>query len=452
MKFKSSLMKVVAIVMTLGILTSCAKKAEVPVVSEKTETPKVEATKIVEETPTEAKPVTIKFWGGWTGPDGDTMRGIVEKYMSENKNVTIEFESQQWTPLFTKFLADASAGDAPQILAMRPMELGQFIELGVLDDSFASTIGINNDDYSTAAIEGTMFDGKQYGIPLDQHMHGLYYNKELFEKSGITEIPKTGEELIKVAQKLTIDKNGKNITEVGFDKSNIVQYGFGFNINHHIGFQLSALLSQQGDIPFTKDMEKVDFNDDKAIKALQFLQDFVYKYGVTPVGEKSPIDDFIAGKVAMIIDGPWQMPKLEESSVQWESAQYPIVFDKQVSWGNAHIFTFPVTKSTDEQKQAVKDFILWLDKNSGEWAKSGQIPASKAGLEIAKTLKGRQAFIDSMENMYLLPASPKSSELFGSSATSPFVVAAQDLMLNNKPATDVVKELKKEMDSILSTP
>ena len=36
-------------------------------------------------------------------------------------------------------------------------------------------------------------------------------------------IPATGEELIDAARKLTIDKNGKNSTEEGFDKGNIAQ-------------------------------------------------------------------------------------------------------------------------------------------------------------------------------------------------------------------------------------
>ena len=80
-----------------------------------------------------AEPVSFSFWGGWTGPDADKMKAIVDQYMAENPNVTIAFETQQWTPLFTKFLADASSGNAPDILAMHPFELGQFAEMGLLD-------------------------------------------------------------------------------------------------------------------------------------------------------------------------------------------------------------------------------------------------------------------------------------------------------------------------------
>jgi multiple sugar transport system substrate-binding protein len=396
--------------------------------------------------------VSFSFWGGWTGPDADTMKGIVEKYMAEHPGVTINFETQQWTPLFTKFLTDASTGNAPQVVAMRPMDMGQFIELGLMDDSFAGSIGIDPKNYSEAAWAGTMYGGKQYAIPLDQHMHGLYYNEDMLRAAGIENPPATGEELIEDARKLTIDKNGKNSTEEGFDKANIVQYGFSFNMNHHVGFQMSAMIAQQGGTPFTGDMAEVPFDSEQAVKALSFLQDLVIKYGVCPVGDKTPVASFTAGSVAMFVDGPWQMPTLEATDLNWKTARYPNVFGQQIAWGNEHILTFPKSTMDDAQKQAVKDFILWMDQNSGEWAKSGQIPASISGQAIAATLPGRQAFIDSMSSMYLLPASPKSAELFGSSATSPFVVAAQSLLLDGNDPAAVVEQLKSDMNAILSMP
>ncbi|MGJ4851770.1 extracellular solute-binding protein [Bacillota bacterium Meth-B3] len=399
-----------------------------------------------------AEQVTINFWGGWTGPDADTMKGIVDKYMGEHPNVTINFETQQWTPLFTKFLADASTGNAPHILAMRPMDMGQFIEMGLMDDAFATTIGIDAANYSPAAWDGTMYKGKQYAIPLDQHMHGLYYNEDMLKAAGIDNPPATGEELIDAARRLTIDKNGKNSTEDGFDKDNIVQYGYSFNMNHHVGFQMSAMIAQQGGTPFTNEMSEVPFDGGQAARALSFLQDLVIKYGVCPIGDKTPVASFTAGSVAMFVDGPWQMPALEATDLNWKSARYPKVFDEQIAWGNEHIFAFPLSERSDAQSQAVRDFILWMDQNSGEWAKSGQIPASTSGQAIAAALPGRQAFIDSMANMYLLPASAKSAELFGSSATSPFVVAAQSLLLDGNDPAAVAEQLEADMNAILSMP
>jgi len=395
--------------------------------------------------------VNIDFWGGWTGPDMNTMKGLVDKFNSEQSKIHVEFTSLQWTPMFTKFLTEMKGGNPPEVLAMHPFELGQFAEMGVLDPKPVESVKMNKADYSDFAWGGTSYKNTQYAVPLDVHMHGLYFNKELLEKAGLKEAPKTGEELIEMGQKLTVDKNGKHPNESGFDENNIVQYGLGFSMNHHVFYQFYALLNQQGANPFNESMTKVELDEEKAAKAFGFLQDLVFKYKIVPKGEKSPVDDFVGGKVAMFVDGPWQMPKLEGSTVKWGSAPYPKVFDKQVAWGAAEILTFPVQAKADEkQKAAAIEFVQWLDKNSGEWAKSGQLPSSKAGMDAASKMTGRQAFVDSLPNAVLLPAHPKAAQLFSSTAPSPILTAAQDAILNNKDPREIAKQLKKDLEAVLA--
>lgn len=137
-------------------------------------------------------------------------------------------------------------------------------------------------------------------------------------------------------------------------------------MNHHVGFQMSALIAQQGGTPFSGEMTEDPFDSEQAVKALSFLQDLVIKYGVCPVGDKTPVASFTAGSVAMFVDGPWQMPTLEATDLNWKTAPYPNVFGQQAAWGNEHILMFPKSTMDDAQKKAVKDFILWMDQNSGE--------------------------------------------------------------------------------------
>lgn len=400
---------------------------------------------------TQSEPVKITYYGGWTGPDLDKMKGLVDKYNKEQNKVQVEFTSLQWTQMFAKFLTDMKGGTPPDVLAMHPFELGQFVEMEVLDPKGVELVKLNKTDYSDLAWGGTQYKGKQYGVPLDVHMHGIIYNKDIFEKAGITAAPKTGDELISIGQKLTVDKNGKHPNEAGFDENNITQYGLGFSMNHHVFYQFYGLMSQQGANPFTETMTKLDLDEQKTAKAFGFIQDLIFKHKMVPKGEKSPIDDFKAGTVAMIVDGPWQMSGLETATVKWATAPYPKVFDKQAAWGAAEILTFPVNEKGDpKKKQAAADFVKWLDKNSGEWAKSGQLPSSKAGMETAKTMPGREAFIASLDKAVLLPAHPKATRLFSSAAPSPILTAAQDAVLNNKNPLEIAKQLKKDMDLILS--
>lgn len=404
------------------------------------------------EAPAAAAPVSFTFWGGWTGPDADKMKAIVDQYMVENPNVTIAFETQQWSPLFTKFLAEASSGNSPDILAMHPFELGQFAELGVLDAEAAPAIGLVEADFSPIAWAGTYYDGIQYAVPLDQHMHGVYYNKDFFEAAGITDLPTTGDEFVQTAKLLTLDKAGKNATEEGFDAANIVQYGLGFNQNHHVGYQMAALIKQQGEVPFTADMTEIPFSHEAATNALTWIQDLVYTHHVTPVGEKTPTDDFVAGNIAMLIDGPWQIPTMENSGVNWGTFPYPTVFADHAVWGSAHILTFPVNKSSAETKAAAAAFIVWLEQNTDTWAMSGQLPASTVGREFAATLPGRQAFIDSMDTVFVLPPYPRAAEVFSSAQTAPFLIMEQALLLEQRDAGEVAQEYIDNMNALLGQP
>ena len=108
------------------------------------------------------------------------------------------------------------------------------------------------------------------------------------------------------------------------------------------------------------------------------------------------------------------------------------------------------TERAAAQKQAALDFVEWLVQNSGGWAKSGQLPSSKAGMDVAKGLYGREAFIQSLGAAVLLPSHPKSTQLFSSLAPSPILTAAQDAILNNKNAAEIVKQLIKDMDAVLA--
>ncbi len=247
-------------------------------------------------------------------------------------------------------------------------------------------LNLNSSDYIKTGWDGTILNDVQYGVPLDINMHALYYNKDLFKKAGIEKAPTNKEELIAAAQKLTVDANGKNATESGFDAANIKQFGFGFLQNHHAFYQAFALMNQQGYNPFTADMSKVSLDSTKTSAAFQFLEDLVYKYKVTPAGEKSPIDDFKAGTVAMVVDGNWQLSGVNSAAkFDWDTAAYPQIFGEKAVWGASELLAIPKNKDADKVK-AAQTFVKWLSDNSAEWALSGQIPSNVRPLQKLKVL------------------------------------------------------------------
>lgn len=397
-----------------------------------------------------ASTVSINYYGGWTGGDLDKMGALVKKFNESQKEVQVNFTSLQWSQMFTKFLADYQAGSTPDVVALHSFELGQFVDMGVFDADAIKGLNLNSSDYIKTGWDGTMLNNVQYGVPLDINMHALYYNKDLFKKAGIEKAPTNKEELIEAAQKLTIDANGKNATESGFDAANIKQFGFGFLQNHHAFYQAFALMNQQGYNPFTADMSKVSLDSTKTSAAFQFLEDLVYKYKVTPAGEKSPIDDFKAGTVAMVVDGNWQLSGVNSAAkFDWDTAAYPQIFGEKAVWGASELLAIPKNKDADKVK-AAQTFVKWLSDNSAEWALSGQIPSNVKAQQAATKIKGIDAFNSELDYVKFLPAHKKSVKVFSSAAPSPILTAAQNAMLNHKDPAEITKQLESDINKVLA--
>lgn len=405
--------------------------------------------------------VNLEFWGGWTGPDGDVMDTLVQRWNAENPNIQITLTRQQWSPLFDAFVVASASDEAPDILAMHPQELAQFIVLDLLtplDDLLAESTVLTPDNYLASAWQPNIYEGAVYAVPLDLHMHGLYYNIDLLEEAGVDGPPTTGEEFIEIGKLLTVDANGNHPDDEGFDPDNVVQYAVNMHSNHHAFFQWWALYNQLGGELISEDGTECVMDIDKAAQAWQYLQDLVYTHHIAPQGQTDYARDFLSGRTAMLIDGPWQMATFEaateESGFNWDTAMYPRVFDgAYATWGSGHNITLPARVANPENRDEALQFIEWLAANSVEWANVGQLPAFRDVMESEefRTMYGREAFIEMMPYEVFLPGIPLYNQVFASNAPTPMMVMAQSIMLEQADPASAAQTACDEITFILQT-
>jgi multiple sugar transport system substrate-binding protein len=109
------------------------------------------------------------------------------------------------------------------------LDLSSYVASGTLD---------------TTGVEQNLIDlynvgGKQIGVPYAVYPSFIYYNKALFKEAGLAEPPHiVGEKyegkdwnwatVADLAKKLTVDTNGNDATQAGFDPTKIDQFGFDF--------------------------------------------------------------------------------------------------------------------------------------------------------------------------------------------------------------------------------
>lgn len=156
-----------------------------------------ESEEAAETTEAAGEPVTLKIFSNL--PDRKNGQGLVEQmiideYMAENPNVTIEVEALDEEAYKTKFKAYSMDG-MPDVVSIwgQPSFLDEVLEAGVLAE-------LNEADYAdygfiAGSLEGFKKDGKLYGLPRNTDIQIIYYNQKMFEDNG-WEVPATYEDFI----------------------------------------------------------------------------------------------------------------------------------------------------------------------------------------------------------------------------------------------------------------
>jgi multiple sugar transport system substrate-binding protein len=402
-------------------------------------------------------PVTIDFWGGWTGPDRGVMEQLVQRYQAETPGVRIELFTVQWTPLFDRFLTSFRAGQAPDILAMHPQDIASFAALNLLEPLGAdvAAAGLTAADFVNTGWDGTFWGGQQYAFPLDLHMHAVYINADMFRAAGLDPArpPRTGEEFVRTAIRLTVDENGRNPDHPQFNAARVRQYGLGLASNHHGFYYFYALLAQQGQSFLNAAGNRTGFDRAAGERAWQFIRDLVYRHRVVPEGQTNQFQDWLTARVAMAVDGPWQLPAAASATFSWTTGPFPQIFERPAVWGSGHILTLP-RRNVPAKREAALKFAAWLVRNSSAWAGSGNLPSLIAATrtESFNRLPGRPAFVESLPSTVFLPNIPKTLQVFSAAGPSPIVVASQSIILRDAPISQVLDQLIRDVDRLLAQP
>ncbi|MFI6271243.1 ABC transporter substrate-binding protein [Micromonospora zamorensis] len=349
--------------------------------------------------------VDLKLWNGFTGGDGEIFKTLVNQFNTEHKNIAVSVATYQWEDYYNKLPGAASSGNGPDIAVMHMDQLATFAARGVITelDDVAKNLELAEGDFAPTVWKGGLYNNKRYGIPLDMHPLGFYYNKSVMQKAGLdpNKPPTTRDDYVAALTEL------KKAGIQGFWVSPFQFTG---------GMTFYSLLNQWGATLFDADVAKATFNSDPAVEACTWLVDMI-KQGFSPanVGQDADYLSFKSGKNAFTWNGIWQINDLKKSpEVQWGVAPLPQIGSKPAAWANSHNFTIVKQRANDANKvSGAKVFINWLSEHSLDWAKGGQVPARKAVREGAefKALPEISSLAPELEYAAFPPAAPGLGEV-----------------------------------------
>ncbi|MET7748147.1 ABC transporter substrate-binding protein [Micromonospora sp. NPDC005367] len=349
--------------------------------------------------------VDLKLWNGFTGGDGEIFKTLVNQFNSEHQNIAVSVATYQWEDYYNKLPSAASSGNGPDIAVMHMDQLATFAARGVISelDDVAKTLELTEADFAPTVWQGGLYNNKRYGIPLDMHPLGFYYNKSVMEKAGLdpNKPPTTRDDF--TAALTELKKSGVQ----GFWISPFQFTG---------GMSFYSLIYQFGGSLFDAEVNKATFNADPAVEACTWMVDMI-KQGHSPanVGQDAEYLALKSGKNAFTFNGIWQINDLKKSpDVQWGVAPLPQIGSKPAAWANSHNFTIVKQRANNANKvQASKVFINWLSQHSLDWAKGGQVPARKSVRESAefKALTEVSSLAPELDYAAFPPATPGLGEV-----------------------------------------
>jgi len=183
-------------------------------------------------------------YGQWDDENG-TKRHIaaIQDFNAVYPDIEIEMlpnPGGDWHSLVLTWIA---SGELPDVYMADSSYIPLYVESGGLENLRPYIEGENCFDpdaiFYKGVYENGFYKGDPYLLAKDYSTVAIYANKKLFDAAGI-ELPQEGwtyDDLLSIAQQLTVDANGNNATTPDFDPNNIVQYGMDHRAEWWRGFQ-----------------------------------------------------------------------------------------------------------------------------------------------------------------------------------------------------------------------
>ncbi|MGW2251733.1 sugar ABC transporter substrate-binding protein [Kitasatospora sp. NPDC001660] len=251
--------------------------------------------------------------------------------------VRVEQTSVPGASLIPKVLQQASSRTLPDLLMLDNPDLQQIARTGALTP--LDGYGIDADGFAPGIVSAGTYQDKLYGLAPNVSTVALIYNKDMLAEAGVA-VPRTWDELKAAAAALT--RPGR----------------YGMAVDANATFEgtwqfLPFLWSNGGD--------ERQLDTPQAAQALQLWVDLVnsgsMSKSVLNWTQADVHDQFVAGRTAMMINGPWRIPALEQdANLHWGVAPVPVprLGQTPVTPLGGEVWTVPQGPSKARQEKAAR--------------------------------------------------------------------------------------------------
>lgn len=292
------------------------------------------------------KNVTIKVFQ-FKVEIADALQKMAKEYEKET-GVKVKIETHGGGEDYSALLkAELAAGEEPEIFNSSGWS--------GFDPYVDRATDLSNESWAKDLVEASKAqitrDGKLLGMPMNLEAYGFTYNKDLFAKAGITELPQTLDQL---------EEACKQLKKAGITPFALTEAWWSMGI-HTLNI---ALANQDDPATFIDDLKagKTTLKDNPTVQQWVKLVDIMFANG-----QKNPLTtdyntqvaEFAAGKYAMIQHGNWIQGMLDEVNPDLNVGMMPVpLLDKP------NVFTgVPnnwIVNNKSPHPEEAKKFLNWM--------------------------------------------------------------------------------------------
>ncbi|WP_033325540.1 extracellular solute-binding protein [Streptomyces yerevanensis] len=268
-------------------------------------------------------PVTITWWDTSNATnEAPTYQALVKEFEKANPDIKVDYVNVPFDQAQNKFDTAAGAKGAPDVLRSEVGWTPAFAKKSFFLPLDGTEALADQDKFQSSLIEQAKYDGKTYGVPLVTDTLALVYNKDLFKQAGISKPPATWDDLKKAAATIK-DKTGVD----GYWGSTQAYYAQSF-------------LYGEGADTVDADAKKITVKSPAAVKGYETWESLfdgkgLHKADTTADAYAHIQEAFVSGKVASIIQGPWEITNFYKGSAFKDKANLGIATVPAGSTGKA---------------------------------------------------------------------------------------------------------------------
>ena len=299
---------------------------------------------------------------------------------SEKIKVRVEYKprSNSATGYETELINMMNNGNLPDIITFDAPNTWSYADAGILKDITELISEETQDDFFE--ISKNTYEGKLYGLPIQESSAGIYYNKAIFRNAGVLSRVEnmTADNAWTIAEfeSICAQLTGKcdlpidlQLYKANDETATYLLYPF--------------ILAQGGSFLSADGMTATGYLDSNATKAaFQKIKNWVTagytSYDASDVG-------FYTGKYAMYLSSGWSIPEIQNQYAQqlgndWGILPYPKGTTSASATGS---WSFGMTTQTKSAEKAavVLEWLASTDSSVTITNATGMIPARQSAIE-----------------------------------------------------------------------